>query len=609
MAFSFEYEIIMTRTHYCGSVTEELIDQTITVSGWVHRRRDHGGVIFLDLRDRDGLLQVVIDPDTPDAFATADSARSEYVLTITGRVRARYEGTQNNAMKSGQIELLAKQIETIATSETPPFPLNDDFGNVSEELRLKYRFLDIRRPQMLDRLRFRSKVTTLIRNYLDEHGFLDVETPILTRATPEGARDYLVPSRVSNGEFYALPQSPQLFKQLLMVGGIDRYYQIAKCFRDEDLRADRQPEFTQIDIETSFLDDNDIMDLMEGMTVKLFDELLGVKFDKFVRMPYSEAMRDYASDKPDLRIPLKLIDVADIMQTVDFKVFSAPANDPKGRVVALRIPKGGEITRKQIDDYTKFVGIYGAKGLAYIKVNDTANINNGVDKDSGLQSPIIKNMTDEILVELIKRTEAQNGDLIFFGADKAKVVNDAMGALRVKIGHDLNMATCEWAPLWVVDFPMFEETDDGNWTSVHHPFTRPKGTVDEMKNDPANALSIAYDMVLNGTEIGGGSLRINTLDMQKAVFEALGISEAEAEEKFSFLLNALKYGAPPHGGLAFGLDRLVMLMTGASSIRDVIAFPKTKTAECPLTEAPAEVDAKQLKELGIRVREKDKKGE
>lgn len=609
MAFSFEYEIIMTRTHYCGSVTEELIDQTITVSGWVHRRRDHGGVIFLDLRDRDGLLQVVIDPDTPDAFATADSARSEYVLTITGRVRARYEGTQNNAMKSGQIELLAKKIDTIATSETPPFPLNDDFGNVSEELRLKYRFLDIRRSQMLDRLRFRSKVTTLIRNYLDEHGFLDVETPILTRATPEGARDYLVPSRVSNGEFYALPQSPQLFKQLLMVGGIDRYYQIAKCFRDEDLRADRQPEFTQIDIETSFLDDNDIMDLMEGMTVKLFDELLGVKFDKFVRMPYSEAMRDYASDKPDLRIPLKLVDVADIMQAVDFKVFSAPANDPKGRVVALRIPKGAEITRKQIDDYTKFVGIYGAKGLAYIKVNDTSNINNGVDKDSGLQSPIIKNMTDEVLVELIKRTEAVNGDLIFFGADKAKVVNDAMGALRVKIGHDLNMATCEWAPLWVVDFPMFEETDDGNWTSVHHPFTRPKGTVDEMKNDPANALSIAYDMVLNGTEIGGGSLRINTLDMQKAVFEALGISEAEAEEKFSFLLNALKYGAPPHGGLAFGLDRLVMLMTGASSIRDVIAFPKTKTAECPLTEAPAEVDAKQLKELGIRVREKDKKGE
>lgn len=594
------------RTEYCGSVTESYIDQTITVVGWVHRRRDHGGVIFLDMRDRDGLLQVVIDPDTPEAFATADKARSEYVLKITGRVRRRYEGTENKNMKSGQIELLAKEIDTLAASETPPFQLNDEFTNVSEELRLKYRFLDIRRPEMLERLRFRSKVTSLIRNYLDEHGFLDVETPILTRATPEGARDYLVPSRVSNGEFYALPQSPQLFKQLLMVGGIDRYYQIAKCFRDEDLRADRQPEFTQIDIETSFLDDNDIMDLMEGMTVKLFDELLNVKFDKFERMPYSVAMQKYGSDKPDLRIPLELVDVADIMQNVEFKVFSGPATDPKGRVVALRIPNGGQITRKQIDEYTKFVGIYGAKGLAYIKVNDTSNINNGVDKESGLQSPIIKNMTDEVLVELIKRTGAENGDIIFFGADKAKVVNDAMGALRVKIGHDLNLLTCEWAPLWVVDFPMFEETDDGKWTSVHHPFTRPKGTVEEMKNSPETALSIAYDMVLNGTEIGGGSLRINTLEMQKAVFEALGISEAEAEEKFSFLLNALKYGAPPHGGLAFGLDRLVMLMTGASSIRDVIAFPKTKTAECPLTEAPAAVDNKQLRELGIRVREKEK---
>lgn len=594
------------RTQYCGSVTESYIDQSITVVGWVHRRRDHGGVIFLDMRDRDGLLQVVIDPDTPEAFATADKARSEFILKITGRVRRRYEGTTNPNMKSGQIELLAKEIETLATSETPPFPLNDDFSNVSEELRLKYRFLDIRRPEMLDRLRFRSKVTSLIRNYLDEHGFLDVETPILTRATPEGARDYLVPSRVSHGEFYALPQSPQLFKQLLMVGGIDRYYQIAKCFRDEDLRADRQPEFTQIDIETSFLDDNDIMDLMEGMTVKLFDEMLGVKFDKFQRMPYSEAMRDYASDKPDLRIALKLVDVADIMQNVAFKVFSEPATDPKGRVVALRIPQGAKISRKQIDDYTKFVGIYGAKGLAYIKVNDASNINNGVDKESGLQSPIIKNMSDDVLAELIKRTGAEDGDIIFFGADKAKVVNDAMGALRVKIGHDLNLLTKEWAPLWVVDFPMFEETDDGKWTSVHHPFTKPKGTVDEMKNNPESALSVAYDMVLNGTEIGGGSLRVNTLEMQKAVFEALGISEVQAEEKFSFLLNALKYGAPPHGGLAFGLDRLVMLMTKASSIRDVIAFPKTKTAECPLTEAPAGVDNKQLRELGIRVREKEK---
>ncbi|OAV25736.1 Aspartyl-tRNA synthetase Aspartyl-tRNAAsn synthetase [Moraxella catarrhalis] len=595
---------IMMRSTYCGQVTEELIDQTITIAGWVHRRRDHGGVIFLDMRDREGLLQVVIDPDTPEAFATADAARSEYLLKITGRVRRRYEGTENPNMVSGQVELLGKEIELLAKSDTPPFPLNDDNITVSEELRLKYRFLDMRRPEMQERMKFRAKATSTIRRYLDDHGFLDVETPILTRATPEGARDYLVPSRTRQGNFFALPQSPQLFKQLLMVAGFDRYYQIAKCFRDEDLRADRQPEFTQVDIETSFLSDEEIMDITEGLTKNLFKTMLDVEFDTFPRMTYADAMRDYASDKPDLRIPLKLIDVADIMQHVEFKVFSGPAQDPKGRVVALRIPNGGEMSRKQIDEYTKFVGIYGARGLAYIKVNDASNINNGVEKESGLQSPIIKNMTDEVLIELIERTDAQTGDIIFFGADKAKIVNDAMGALRVKIGTDLNLFTCEWAPLWVVDFPMFEETDDGKWTSVHHPFTRPKGSVEELKQSPETALSIAYDMVLNGTEIGGGSLRINTVDMQEAVFDALGISKEEAELKFKFLMDALRFGAPPHGGLAFGLDRLIMLMVGASSIRDVIAFPKTKTADCPLTEAPAEVDNRQLRELGIRIREK-----
>lgn len=594
----------MMRTEYCGAVTEELLDQTITVAGWVHRRRDHGGVIFLDMRDREGILQVVVDPDTPEAFATADAARPEYVLKITGRVRRRYEGTENPNMTSGQVELLGKEIEVLAKSETPPFPLNDEKTTVSEDLRLKYRYLDMRRPEMQERMMFRAKATSTIRRYLDEHGFLDVETPILTRATPEGARDYLVPSRTRPGNFFALPQSPQLFKQLLMVAGFDRYYQIAKCFRDEDLRADRQPEFTQVDIETSFLTEEEIMDINEGLIQTLFKTMLDVDLGKFPRMTYAEAMRDYASDKPDLRIPLKLVDVADLMKDVDFKVFAGPANDPKGRVVALRIPTGGSLTRKQIDEYTKFVGIYGARGLAYIKVNDVSNINNGVDQESGLQSPIIKNMTDDVLVSLVERTGAENGDLIFFGADKAKIVNDAMGALRQKIGLDMDMTTCQWAPLWVTDFPMFEETDDGKWTSMHHPFTKPKGSVAELKESPETALSIAYDMVLNGTEIGGGSLRINTVEMQKAVFDALGISEEEAQEKFSFLLDALKFGAPPHGGLAFGLDRLIMLMVGAGSIRDVIAFPKTKTADCPLTQAPAEVDSKQLRELGIRLREK-----
>lgn len=594
----------MMRNEYCGAVTEELLDQTITVTGWVHRRRDHGGVIFLDMRDREGILQVVVDPDTPEAFATADAVRPEYVLKITGRVRHRYEGTENPNMTSGQVELLGKEIEVLAKSETPPFPLNDDKTTVSEDLRLKYRYLDMRRPEMQERMVFRAKATSTIRRYLDDQGFLDVETPILTRATPEGARDYLVPSRTRPGNFFALPQSPQLFKQLLMVAGFDRYYQIAKCFRDEDLRADRQPEFTQVDIETSFLSEEEIMDINEGLIQNLFKTMLDVDLGKFPRMTYADAMRDYASDKPDLRIPLKLIDVADLMQGVDFKVFAGPANDPKGRVVALRVPNGGSLSRKQIDEYTKFVGIYGARGLAYIKVNDASNINNGVDKDSGLQSPIIKNMTDDVLVSLIERTEAQDGDIIFFGADKAKIVNDAMGALRQKIGLDLDMVTCEWAPLWVTDFPMFEETDDGKWTSMHHPFTKPKGSVAELKESPETALSVAYDMVLNGTEIGGGSLRINTVEMQQAVFDALGISEEEAQEKFSFLLDALKFGAPPHGGLAFGLDRLIMLMVGAGSIRDVIAFPKTKTADCPLTQAPAEVDSKQLRDLGIRIREK-----
>ena len=589
----------MMRTHYCGSLTQSQLDQTVTLCGWVHRRRDHGGVIFLDMRDREGLVQVVIDPDTPEAFATADRVRSEYVLKITGRVRQRYAGTENANMVSGQIEVLAKHIEVLATSETPPFPLNDDFSNVSEENRLKYRFLDMRRPEMQERMVFRSKVTSLIRNYLDRNGFLDVETPILTRATPEGARDYLVPSRTQPGSFFALPQSPQLFKQLLMVSGFDRYYQIAKCFRDEDLRADRQPEFTQIDVETSFMDDEDIMNMMEGLTVELFDTMLDVKFDTFPRMTYADAMRDYASDKPDLRIPLKLVDVADLMQDVEFKVFAGPAKDPKGRIAALRVPNAVDLSRGQIDEYTKFVGIYGAKGLAYIKVND---LSQGI---AGLQSPIVK-FIEPIVMQLLERVGAENGDIVFFGADKAKVVNDAMGALRVKIGHDMKLATCEWAPMWVVDFPMFDETDDGNWTSVHHPFTLPKGSVEDMKNNPGEALSVAYDMVLNGTEVGGGSLRIYTLEMQKAVFEALGISEDEANDKFSFLLDALKYGAPPHGGLAFGLDRLVMLMTGANSIREVIAFPKTKTAECPLTQAPAPVDGNQLRDLGIRLREKPK---
>lgn len=586
------------RSHYCGHLNESHIDQTVTLCGWVHRRRDHGGVIFLDLRDREGIAQVVYDPDTVEAFALAERVRSEFVLKVTGRVRARPKGTENPEMPTGMIEVLGKQLEILNTAETPPFQL-DEHSHVGEDVRLKYRYLDLRRPEMLERLQFRSKVTTAIRNYLDQQGFRDVETPILTRATPEGARDYLVPSRTHQGSFFALPQSPQLFKQLLMVAGMDKYYQIAKCFRDEDLRADRQPEFTQIDIEASFINEEDIMGVAEGMARQLFKDLLGVEFGPFPRMPYSEAMSRFGSDKPDLRIPLELVDVGDLMQQVDFKVFSGPANDPKGRVVALKVPGGGTISRKEIDDYTKFVSIYGAKGLAWIKVNELAK---GIE---GLQSPIVKNMTN-IVMEMMQRLEAKDGDIIFFGADKAKVVNESMGALRIKLGHDLKLFTCEWAPLWVVDFPMFEETDNGGWTACHHPFTAPSCPVEMLETDPGAALSRAYDMVLNGTELGGGSIRIHRPEMQKAVFRALKISDDEANEKFGFLLDALKFGCPPHGGLAFGLDRLIMLMTGASSIRDVIAFPKTQTAACVMTQAPSPVDAKQLREVGIRLREETK---
>ncbi|PXF32534.1 aspartyl-tRNA synthetase [Pokkaliibacter plantistimulans] len=585
------------RSHYCGDLRETHIGEEITLCGWVHRRRDHGGVIFLDVRDREGIAQVVFDPDRAESFQRADRVRSEYVVKIKGRVRNRPAGTENGEMKTGKVEVLGLELDILNQSETPPFQL-DDYQHIGEDVRLKYRFVDLRRPEMAAKLRFRSKVSHTIRNYLEEHGFLDIETPILTRATPEGARDYLVPSRTHEGCFFALPQSPQLFKQLLMVAGFDRYYQIAKCFRDEDLRADRQPEFTQIDIETSFLNEEDIMGITEGMVRKLFSELLNIEFGEFPQMPYSEAMRRFGSDKPDLRIPLELVDVADLVAGVDFKVFSGPATDPKGRVAALRVPGGSELSRKQIDDYTKFVSVYGAKGLAYIKVND---IN---DAESGLQSPIVKFLGTDVAMSVLERVGAQNGDLVFFGADKARIVSESLGALRLKLGEDLNLYTAEWAPMWVVDFPMFEEDDEGALSAVHHPFTSPQGSVDELKADPANALSRAYDMVLNGVELGGGSIRIHSQEMQAAIFDLLNISEEEQREKFGFLLDALKLGAPPHGGLAFGLDRLVMLMTGAKSIREVIAFPKTQSAACPMTEAPGEVSAKQLRELNIRLRTK-----
>ena len=590
------------RSHYCGVLTTANIDETVTLCGWVDRRRDHGGVIFLDLRDREGIVQVVFDPDTEEHFERADRVRSEYVIKVTGRVRARTEGTVNPAMATGEIEVLGKELEILNSAATPPFQL-DEYTNVGEDVRLQYRYMDLRRHEMQERLILRSKITNAVRNFLDSEGFLDIETPILTRATPEGARDYLVPSRTHPGQFFALPQSPQLFKQLLMVSGFDRYYQIAKCFRDEDLRADRQPEFTQIDIETAFLEEEQIMEITERMIRELFKSVLDVDLPDFPHMPYAEAMERFGSDKPDLRIDLELISVDDLMQQVDFKVFRGPADDPNGRVAALKVTGGATISRKEIDGYTDYVGIYGAKGLAWIKVNDLAA---GVE---GLQSPILKFMPDEVVMQMMERLGAADGDIIFFGADKVKVVNEALGALRIKVAEDLGLVADGWAPLWVVDFPMFEEDGDGGWTPLHHPFTAPSCEVEELAANPGEALSRAYDMVLNGCELGGGSIRIHDRGMQEAVFRALEISDEEAQEKFGFLLNALQYGAPPHGGLAFGLDRLVMLMTGAHSIRDVIAFPKTQSAACVMTDAPGDVGAQQLRELNIRLRQNKAEGD
>ena len=589
------------RSHYCGLVTEALLGQTVTLSGWVNRRRDHGGVIFIDLRDREGYVQVVCDPDRAEMFKIAEDVRNEFCVQVKGVVRARPAGTTNDKLKTGQIEVLCHELNVLNPSVTPPFQIDED--NLSETTRLTHRVLDLRRPYMQNNLMLRYKVAMEVRKFLDEHGFIDIETPMLTKSTPEGARDYLVPSRVHEGHFFALPQSPQLFKQLLMVAGYDRYYQITKCFRDEDLRADRQPEFTQIDIETSFLGEQEIRDLFQRMITHVFQKTMNVELGEFPVMPYAEAMHKYGSDKPDLRVKLEFTELTDVMKDVDFKVFSGPATTPGGRVVALRVPGGSEISRSEIDGYTEFVKIYGAKGLAWIKVNDVAA------GREGLQSPIVKNLHDAAIAAILERTGAQNGDILFFGADKAKVVNDAIGALRLKIGHgDLakksGLFEDSWAPLWVVDFPMFEfDEDDHRWNAVHHPFTAPKdGHEDYMDSDPGKCVAKAYDMVLNGWELGGGSVRIHRADVQSKVFDALKISPEDAQLKFGFLLDALQYGAPPHGGLAFGLDRLVTLMTKAESIRDVIAFPKTQRAQDLLTQAPSPVDEKQLRELHIRLR-------
>lgn len=587
------------RTHYCGAVRATDLGNSITLCGWAHRRRDHGGVIFIDLRDREGTVQVVIDPDTPEAFKIAEEVRGEFVLKVVGKVRARPAGTENPNLPTGLVEVLTRQLEVLNPSLTPPFQLDDE--NINENVRLTYRYLDLRRPAMQANMMLRYRVAKLMRDYLDQSGFIEVETPMLTRSTPEGARDYLVPSRVHDGLFYALPQSPQLFKQLLMVAGFDRYFQITKCFRDEDLRADRQPEFTQVDLETSFMDEEGIMTLVEGMIRDMFNKAQAIDLaNPFPRMTYAEAMARYGSDKPDMRVTLELTEVTDAMKAVAFKVFSGPANDPAGRVAALRVPGGAQLTRGEIDGYTEFVKIYGARGLAYIKVNDVTQLN-----ETGLQSPIVKNLDAAALKTVMERTGAQNGDLIFFGADRAKVVNDALGALRLKIGHEKGHVDGRaWAPLWVVDFPMFEwNEDEKRWDALHHPFTSPKdGHEDLLASDPGKALSKAYDMVLNGWEVGGGSIRIHHEAVQEKVFEALNISVEERRNKFGFLLDALQYGAPPHGGLAFGLDRLVTLMTGAESIRDVIAFPKTQRAACLMTDAPNAVDERQLRDLHIRLR-------